>query len=137
MENKFPEGIRFYPRNEKAPNWVVGKLSIEPEKLTGQQVYNVCVSEKDPFDVKYYVGYGKDDYKAPPAGRGSIKYPAGILYEANTNEPKWILGRVYIDAESLQHWATKNSEDQRINFDVKISTDGNIYLQVNTWKPNK
>lgn len=131
MENKFPDGIRFYNRSDKAPEWLIGKLRIKPDALTGSQVYNVCVSEKDPFDVKFYMTFGRDEFKEPNT-KGTDVYPAGIAFEFNGETPKWIYARVYVNAEVLKKWA--NGEEQ-INIDVKKGKDGNVYLQLNTWKP--
>lgn len=132
MENKFPDGIRFYYRSDKAPEWVIGKLRIHPAKLTGSQVYNICISEKDPFDVKFYMTYGRDEFKEPN-GKGTNVYPAGIGFEFNSGDLKWIYARVHVNAEVFQEWA--NGEDV-VNIDVKKGKDGNVYLQLNTWKPN-
>lgn len=129
---KFPEGIRFYNRSEKAPDFILGKIKIEPKRLSGQMVLNVCMSEKDPFDIKYYVGFSNDSFIEPKT-KGSDKYPAGISYIRNLKgEPKWIMGWIHVDADVLTKWTTEDV----IFLDIKKSKDSeSAYLQLNTWKP--
>jgi hypothetical protein len=58
---KFAEGIDFYFPSQKAPEWLVGKITVNPEVFTEfikeQKViktrvsFNICRSKKNPDKV--------------------------------------------------------------------------------------
>ncbi len=51
------------------------------------------------------------------------------------NAPDWIKMRMSIKREELISWLQSRSEDW-IEIDVKESRAGNLYAEVDTWKPN-
>jgi len=59
-------------------------------------------------------------------------FPKGIFFKEHKQE--WIDLAVSINRKECIEWLTNETGDY-INIDVKTSKAGNIYGEVNTWKP--
>jgi hypothetical protein len=58
------------------------------------------------------------------------------FYEPREGAPDFIVGRIYIVVGSLRKWLEANNTNSGgINIDVKRSKKGNVYCELNTWKP--
>jgi hypothetical protein len=62
-EVKFAEGLYFKEPNEKAPEWVKGKLSIQKQKLT-EWLANTPANEKGYINLDIKVGRSGKPYIA-------------------------------------------------------------------------
>ena len=58
--------------------------------------------------------------------------------ERKDNQPEWILGKISMKVELAKGFLdTYKNEKGYVNIDVKRGQKGNVYLALNTWKPNK
>ncbi len=60
------------------------------------------------------------------------EFPKGIFFKENKLD--WIMLTVNINREQCIEWLSSKNDDY-INIDIKTSKSGNIYSEVNNWKP--
>jgi hypothetical protein len=56
--------------------------------------------------------------------------------KAPDNAPKWLLGKISIKADEFIQYLQTNQSNGWLNIDIKESSKGNIYLELNDFKPN-
>lgn len=63
----------------------------------------------------------------------------GMMFKApREGAPVWIKGSVWIKVDELKAWLDKhNTNSGGINIDLKEAKNGNLYFELNTWKPEK
>jgi hypothetical protein len=63
----------------------------------------------------------------------------GLIFKLpRENAPSYVKGSLYINVEKfIEFLHAHNTNSGGINIDIKESTKGNIYCELNTWKPEK
>lgn len=64
-------------------------------------------------------------------------FPEGIYFNRNDKAPDFVVGSVAVIPEKFMEWLHKQEKDEKgyVRLDVLKSKQGNIYMALNTWKP--
>jgi len=58
--------------------------------------------------------------------------------EPSENAPEYVIGRIWVKVDDFKAFLDEhNTNSGGVNIDVKRSSKGNIYCELNTWKPEK
>ncbi len=68
------------------------------------------------------------------------EFASGIYFDTPSEKaPDYVLGKISVNVAKFVHWVTtqETSEKGYVNMNVKRSKGGNIYVELDTWKPTK
>ena len=61
--------------------------------------------------------------------------PGLFVKDKHENAPEFVICKGSIKVADLSQWLARQS-DEWVNFDVKRSRDGKLYLSIDDWKPS-
>ena len=65
------------------------------------------------------------------------EFPNGIIFKGpHAKAPEFVKGKISIKLQEFIQYAEERVRNGWINFDVKESRNGNLYLTLDTWEPN-
>ena len=59
----------------------------------------------------------------------------GFSFKRNENSPEWVVGRLSIKVEDAITFLKKYENKGWVNLNVNTARSGNIYCELDTWKP--
>lgn len=57
------------------------------------------------------------------------------IFGAKQGAPEWIKGQIVVECKELVEFMRKNHTEGKMRIDIKQGKSGNLYLELNTWKP--
>jgi hypothetical protein len=64
-------------------------------------------------------------------------FAEGFSFKRNDNAPDFVIGNISVNIESAMQYFDKMGDNGWVNFQVKLSQNGNYYCEHDSWKPNK
>ena len=66
-------------------------------------------------------------------------FPEGLRFSSPSEKaPEWVKGQISVNVAKFLPWAEANQDERGwINLDLKVSKNGNYYLELNEWRKDK
>ena len=65
------------------------------------------------------------------------KFPDGFWFnKPQATAPDYVIGGIKVDIDLFTKYMKENRDGDYMRFNVKKSKTGNIYIEVDTWKPS-
>lgn len=59
----------------------------------------------------------------------------GFSFSRNENAPEWVVGRLSMKVDDVIAFLKKHENKGWVNLNVNTARSGNIYCELDTWKP--
>lgn len=65
-------------------------------------------------------------------------FTKGFIFKQPTeNAPDWVKGSIAINVENFTKFMEEHKKNGWLNINLKVSSNGNSYAELNTWEPKK
>lgn len=61
----------------------------------------------------------------------------GMLFKRRDNAPEWVVGSISIKVDDFVKFCKDNEDKGWVNLEVKVGKSGKLYIELDTWKPEK
>lgn len=61
----------------------------------------------------------------------------GFIFRVPKSAPDWVIGKLSIKVSDAIEFLNQYEEDGWVNLEVKESSGGKPYVELNTWKPDE